>query len=103
MLISTLARCSLVLSFVWLLTALIVFLAHCRPIKHTWKLPIESPNYCFSLKPFTIFMATFGLVLDAVIWSWPHFVVWKLQLRRTHKIAISVIFALGLLCENRQA
>ncbi|KAF2447308.1 hypothetical protein P171DRAFT_334333, partial [Karstenula rhodostoma CBS 690.94] len=38
-----------------------------------------------------------GMVVDSVIWSLPHFVVWQLQLRRAHKIAISCIFALGLL------
>ncbi|KAF2689526.1 hypothetical protein K458DRAFT_384164 [Lentithecium fluviatile CBS 122367] len=87
----------LVLSIAWALTVGIINLIHCRPIRHSWLLPIESPRYCFSLKPYTIFQATFGLVLDGVIWSLPHFVVWKLQLRRAHQIAITVIFALGLL------
>ncbi|KAF2257321.1 hypothetical protein BU26DRAFT_474145 [Trematosphaeria pertusa] len=36
------------------------------------------------------------MVLDAVIWSLPHFVVWTLQLRRAHKIAITIIFGLGV-------
>jgi hypothetical protein len=35
--------------------------------------------------------------MDAVTWLLPHFVVWDLQLRIAHKIAITVIFAFGLL------
>jgi hypothetical protein len=39
------------------------------------------------------------MIIDSVIWSLPHFIVWRLRLRRAHKIAISAIFALGLLCD----
>ncbi|KAF1977750.1 hypothetical protein BU23DRAFT_452032, partial [Bimuria novae-zelandiae CBS 107.79] len=38
-----------------------------------------------------------GIVIDITIWSPPHYVVWQLQLRRSHKIAISFIFGLGLI------
>lgn len=41
-----------------------------------------------------------SLVMDGFIWSLPHFVVWKLQLRTAHKAAITVLFALGLLWEE---
>ncbi|KAF2829692.1 hypothetical protein CC86DRAFT_285144 [Ophiobolus disseminans] len=42
-------------------------------------------------------MAALGVLLDGLTWMLPHRVVWKLQLRHSHKIAISAIFAIGLL------
>jgi hypothetical protein len=94
-----LAHCCLALSLLWLICTLTTILVHCRPIQHIWKLPLENPQYSLSVKPFTLFSAVFGLVLDATIWSLPHFVVWNLQLRLTHKVAITAIFAIGLLCD----
>ncbi|KAH6869955.1 hypothetical protein BKA58DRAFT_315730 [Alternaria rosae] len=41
-------------------------------------------------------MAVLGVVLDAVIWCLPHYVVWHLKLRLSHKVAVSIIFAFGL-------
>ena len=49
------------------------------------------------LKTFDIYRVACGMAIDLAIWSLPHFVVWKLQLRRAHKVAITIIFALGIL------
>lgn len=45
-------------------------------------------------------MAALGLAVDALTWILPHCVVWSLQLRRAHKIAITAIFATGILCDS---
>lgn len=42
-------------------------------------------------------MISCGVIIDTVIWSLPHVVVWRLQLRLAHKVAITAIFALGVL------
>ncbi|ORX96022.1 hypothetical protein BCR34DRAFT_549469 [Clohesyomyces aquaticus] len=42
-------------------------------------------------------MSLWGIAIDGVTWTLPHFVVWSLQLRRLHRLAISFIFALGIL------
>ncbi|KAH7399061.1 hypothetical protein DE146DRAFT_783032, partial [Phaeosphaeria sp. MPI-PUGE-AT-0046c] len=42
-------------------------------------------------------IAAIGLALDALLWSLPHHVVWRLHHRLSHKIAITAIFSLGLL------
>ncbi|KAF1917085.1 hypothetical protein BDU57DRAFT_448159, partial [Ampelomyces quisqualis] len=42
-------------------------------------------------------VAAIGVALDAFTWMLPHYVVWRLQLRPAHKMAITAIFALGLL------
>lgn len=44
-------------------------------------------------------MAALGVALDLLTWTIPHCVVWRLRLRLAHKIAITAIFALGILCD----
>jgi hypothetical protein len=72
---------------------------HCRPIKYNYTIPFEDPKHCFLLKSFVVGIAVVGVALDALIWALPHYVVWHLKLRLSHKLAISVIFAFGLLCD----
>ena len=71
-------------------------------MKHNWTLPFKNAKYCFNLEPFVIAIAATGVVLDAVTWMLPHYVVWRLQLRLAHKIAITAIFAFGLLSDDSQ-
>ncbi|KAF2629538.1 hypothetical protein BU25DRAFT_429826 [Macroventuria anomochaeta] len=42
-------------------------------------------------------MAVVGVGLDLITWITPHYVVWGLRLRRAHKLAITAIFAFGIL------
>lgn len=81
------------------LVTVLAILLHCRPIKYNFMLPFENNRYCYSLEPLVITMAAAGVALDAVIWLLPHCVVWRLQLRRAHKLAITVIFAFSVLCD----
>jgi hypothetical protein len=79
---------------------IIAILSHCRPVKYNWTAPFMSPRYCFNLEPFAVATAACGLALDVLTWTLPHCVVWRLQLRLAHKVAITVIFAFGSLSEN---
>ncbi|KAF1852102.1 uncharacterized protein K460DRAFT_271426 [Cucurbitaria berberidis CBS 394.84] len=72
-------------------------LLHCQPLKYNYTIPLENPRYCFTLRSFRITVASVGIALDGLIWILPHCVVWRLQLRLTSKLAITAIFALGLL------
>jgi hypothetical protein len=72
---------------------------HCRPIEYNYAIPSENPRHCFRLKPFVVTVAIVGVILDAITWYLPHHVVWNLRLRLSHKLAVSFIFAFGLLCE----
>jgi len=38
--------------------------------------------------------------LDIATWLTPHYVVWALRLRLAHKLAITAIFAFGILSER---
>lgn len=44
-----------------------------------------------------ITIAAVGVGLDTIIWLAPHYVVWTLQLRLAYKLAITAIFAFGIL------
>lgn len=46
-----------------------------------------------------ITMAAVGVALDLITWIMPHYVVWGLHLRRAHKVAITALFAFGILSE----
>lgn len=87
---------------IWFFIHLCIFLESCNPIYYNWRQPtvtlgIRPAGHCLNLKSYKIAMAAAGLVLDGVIFSLPHFVVWRLQLRKAHKIAMSSVFALGVL------
>lgn len=101
MLIVRLAWVCIAASLACLLIMMIVLLLRCRPVHYNWSKPLENAEYCYPLKPTIISLAGFGLIIDGVTWIMPHFVVWTLQLRRAHKIAITSIFALGILCEDQ--
>ncbi|KAF2712755.1 hypothetical protein K504DRAFT_211565 [Pleomassaria siparia CBS 279.74] len=90
----------IIASVICLLIRSAIVLLHCRPFHHNWAQPVKSHEHCYPLKPATIALAIFGLIIDGVTWIMPHFVVWGLQLRKAHKIAITSIFALGLMCED---
>jgi hypothetical protein len=97
LMMNNLAYLCLAFATAWFFIAVVIILSHCRPLEANWGHPLEDPEFCFRLKPYQIYMSSSGLILDAIIWSLPHHVVWQLQLRRAHKIAITSTFALGLL------
>jgi hypothetical protein len=78
---------------------IITMALHCLPIKYNYSIPFENPRHCFRLRPFVVTIAILGVVLDAITWYLPHHVVWNLRLRLSHKLAVSLIFAFGLLYE----
>lgn len=75
----------------------VVMLLHCRPIKYNYTMPFEDPKHCYKLGPFILAMATLGVAMDALTWLLPHYVVWRLQLPLAHRLAITAIFAFGLM------
>lgn len=80
---------------------IVTLLLHCRPMKYNYTMPFENLKYCYRLEPFVIVMASLGVALDALTWLLPYHVVWRLQLRLAHRIAITVIFAFGLMFKHR--
>ncbi|KAF2201333.1 hypothetical protein GQ43DRAFT_440664, partial [Delitschia confertaspora ATCC 74209] len=94
----------IVLSIIWGILFIILPLINCHPIRHIWIAPFQDIAYCIpikSIKTAQIIVVSLGVLIDAVIWSLPHFVVWKLRLRRAHKMALTALFSLGILYEEQ--
>lgn len=72
-------------------------LLHCRPLHLNWDASAWNSKHCFDIKPLYSTVVAVGLGVDILTWTTPHYVVWGLQLRRAHKLAITAIFAIGIL------
>lgn len=70
---------------------------HCQPLQLNWETPVWNHKYCFDIKPLYSAIVAVGLVVDILTWAMPHYVVWGMQLRLAHKLAITAIFAIGTL------
>ncbi|KAF2131112.1 hypothetical protein P153DRAFT_211291 [Dothidotthia symphoricarpi CBS 119687] len=97
LLIDLTAYCCIYLAIALCITVVFGILLHCRPVKWNWTPPFENSGRCFKFRPFIITIAAVGVAIDCVTWMLPHWVVWNLQLRPAHKVAITAIFALGTL------
>lgn len=68
---------------------------NCRPISAFW----TTEGTCLDFKQFAIGYAIVNIISDFAVWLMPIPRVWNIQLPRPQKIALSLIFALGLLYE----
>ncbi|OSS50089.1 hypothetical protein B5807_04800 [Epicoccum nigrum] len=84
------------LSTASVIATLIVQFLHCRRFSLNWEFPLWKHAECFDIKSYLITLVAVSIGVDVITWTTPHHVVWGLQLRRAHKIAITVIFAIGL-------
>ncbi|KAJ5990682.1 hypothetical protein N7499_011229 [Penicillium canescens] len=82
----------IVLISVWatIMTFLAIF--NCKPISAFW----TTEGTCFDFKQFAIGYAIVNIISDFAVWLMPIPRVWNIQLPKPQKIALSLIFALGL-------
>ena len=90
------AHLCIVLSTASVVATFIVQFLHCRRFSLNWEFPLWKHADCFDIKPCLITLVAVSIGVDVVTWTTPHLVVWGLQLRRAHKIAITAIFAIGV-------
>lgn len=87
----------------WFLAALIVFaiasvgatILQCQPIARNWN--HDLPGRCFALVTFWYFNAAISIFSDLVILLAPMPLILVLQLPRSQKVGLVVIFGLGVL------
>lgn len=96
LLTSETAHLCIALSTASVIATLIVQFLHCRRFSLNWEFPLWKHADCFDIKSYLITLVAVSIGVDVITWTTPHHVVWGLQLRRAHKIAITVIFAIGL-------
>lgn len=82
-------------SVAYLVACFITFFALCRPIEFFWDPTIPGGVCGDRFLPFLL-SSVFNLVLDFVIFILPLPVLWGLQLKTRRKLALTVVFGVGL-------
>ncbi|KAJ5102120.1 hypothetical protein NUU61_004342 [Penicillium alfredii] len=77
---------------VWLIVSVFLAIFDCVPIHSFW----TGGGKCLDFKKFGIGYAIVNIVTDIAVWLLPIPMIWDVQLRVGQKIALSLIFLLGL-------
>lgn len=85
----------LVINFLLYFAVLIAESLACRPLSKIWK-PWQDGT-CFDKKALDVTTGYFNLGIDLVMLWLPQNVIWRLQMTRSRKIGVSVIFSFGIL------
>jgi hypothetical protein len=92
-------RCSVlacsVINVLWIVFNIIIISVRCVPFSKNWS--FTEPGTCLPQIPIVAAVAGWGLAIELAIWSLPIPVSWRLQLPRSSKVALSLIFGLGIL------
>ncbi len=81
--------------FVYFLAFTIVAIFQCRPIRLAWDKTLDGT--CIDYVPYFKASSIVNLVTDIFLLVMPLFVVWRMNVTRRQKIAVTGIFALGSL------
>ncbi|KAL9097922.1 MAG: hypothetical protein Q9165_000248 [Trypethelium subeluteriae] len=68
---------------------------NCEPFEYNWNKSIPG-GHCGHTSTSYLVNASWGVVNDIAIWALPQFIVWQLQMSVKRKLAVSGVFALGL-------
>ena len=74
-------------------------LAWCKPVSTQWH-PVEIPSKCGSIKVITAisyFLGATSIATDLSCAILPMFIFWKVQLKRSVKVPLVIVLALGIL------
>ncbi|KAJ5274998.1 hypothetical protein N7497_005609 [Penicillium chrysogenum] len=82
----------IVLISVWAIVMTFLAIFNCKPISAFW----TTKGTCLNFKQFAIGYAIVNIISDFAVWLMPIPRVWNIQLPKPQKIALSLIFALGL-------
>ncbi|KAL2842380.1 hypothetical protein BJY01DRAFT_264497 [Aspergillus pseudoustus] len=72
----------------------LVLVFRCSPVQYTWNKNIVGGS-CFNQQAFYRYVSLPNILTDFVILVMPMPLVWKLQTRLTHKLALTGVFLLG--------
>ena len=80
--------------FSFWLASTIATLVNCRPLKYSW-IGLSLEEYCFNYNVFWMATGAVEVVIDTAILILPIRMVLRLQLSRTTKASIILVFLLG--------
>lgn len=75
------------------LSSVLVDLLRCRPFSKAFY--PEMQGYCFNMDAFYLYNSSMMLATDVVLYAMPVVFTWNLMLRRTQKVGLNCLFALG--------
>lgn len=81
------------LCLTWFCVIVLLDVLQCHPIADTFIYP--RPNTCINLQNFLWAMTTSNLVLDLIMLCLPLHMVWSLDLPRSEKAFLYIVFSLG--------
>lgn len=81
------------LAFGFGLSCCIIGIFQCIPVQKLWDNSLE--GHCIDAAAFGYYNAIFMLLNDIVLYIMPVIFTWNVSLRRSHRIAVNFLFALG--------
>ncbi|KAI3334677.1 hypothetical protein F4824DRAFT_501658 [Ustulina deusta] len=81
----------------WGILALILLNVNCTPFEANWNILLPGGFCRFSFPALTLSSAIINFVLDLVPLILPQRIIWSLNMSRSKKIGVSLVFAVGLL------
>jgi hypothetical protein len=75
------------------LVCVVTTIFQCIPVAKWWNPTID--GYCINLNNFSYFNAIFMLACDLILYIMPVIFTWNIKLRRHHRIAVNILFAMG--------
>ncbi|KAH8722614.1 hypothetical protein GQ44DRAFT_774872 [Phaeosphaeriaceae sp. PMI808] len=84
------------LTVAYLVGCTITFFAICRPLRYNWEIGPKTMQHCGNLNLKFLLSSIFNLLLDISILVLPMPMLWTLQLNARKKIALTVVFGLGI-------
>lgn len=78
------------------LVFIIAILTQCQPLRYYWDRSIPG-GHCVSYQDGYLTSSIVNMIMDIMVIVLPVRVIWRLQMTRRRKIAISLVFGLGAL------
>lgn len=86
----------LVLNILVHTTGLVANIAGCQPVKTLWYFWIKGK--CIDRKDLDLANSALNVIVDIFILLLPQRIIWGLQMSRSRKLGVSIVFSIGLLC-----
>ena len=87
---------TMILAVGWWFISLILIIFQCTPVRYAWtQIYISEKGHCIDWTAALFASATTNVVVDIIMLTLPISNVWRMQIRKEQKYAISGLFALG--------
>jgi hypothetical protein len=83
-----------VVNVLWIVFSIFIVSFRCIPFSKNWN--ITEPGTCLAQVPIVTAVAAWGLAIELTIWALPIPATWRLQMPRSNKVALTLIFGLGI-------